>query len=62
MSKQEFIDKYLNLAISKKLTVFIVACYFAYIGKLTGEQWTVIATAYIGIVAYSETILKLKDK
>ena len=62
MSKQEFIDKYLNKAVSKKLTVFLIACYFTYTGKLTGEEWTVIATAYIGIVAFSETVLKLKDK
>lgn len=62
MSKQEFIDKYLNKAVSKKLTVFLIACYFTYIGKLTGEEWTIIATAYIGIVAFSETVLKLKDK
>lgn len=62
MSKQEFIDKYLGIAVSKKLTVFLIACYFTFSGKLSGDQWTVIATAYIGIVAFTETILKLKDK
>jgi len=62
MSKQEFIDKYLNKAVSKKLTVFLIACYFTYIDKLTGDQWTVIATSYIGIVAFTETVLKLKSK
>jgi len=62
MSKQEFIDKYLNKAVSKKLTVFLIACYFAYAGKITGSEWIIIATAYIGIVAFTETILRLKDK
>ena len=62
MSKQELIDKYLNKAVSKKLTVFLIACYFTHIGKLSGDQWTVIATAYIGIVAFTETVLRLKEK
>lgn len=62
MSRQEIIDKYLGKAISKKLTVFLIACHLTYIGKLTGDQWIIIATAYIGIVAVTETILKLKDK
>jgi len=62
MSKQEFLDKYLNKAISKKLTVFLIACGFAYSGKITGSEWIIISTAYIGIVAYTETILKLKGK
>jgi len=62
MSKQEFIDKYLNKAVSKKLTVFLISCYFAYMGKITGSEWIIIATAYIGVVAFTETILRLKDK
>lgn len=62
MSRQEIIDKYLNKTISKKLTVFLIACFFAHQGKLTGEQWTVIATAYIGIVGFTETLLRLKGK
>jgi hypothetical protein len=62
MSKQEFLDKYLNKAVSKKLTVFLISCYFAYMGKITGSEWIVIATAYIGVVAFTETILRLKDK
>lgn len=62
MSRQEFIDKYLNRTISKKLTVFLIATIGLFWGKLSGDQWTVIATAYIGIVAFTETVLKLKDK
>jgi hypothetical protein len=62
MSKQEFIDKYLNKTISKKLTVFLISCYFAYEGKITGSEWITISTAYIGLVAFTETILKLRDK
>lgn len=62
MSKQELIDKYLNKTISKKLTVFLIACYFANTGKITGSEWIVIATSYISIVAFTETVLRLKDK
>ena len=62
MSKQEFIDKYLNKTISKKLTVFLIACYFTQTSKITGSERIIIATAYISIVAFSETVLKLKNK
>ena len=62
MSRQEIIDKYLGKTISKKLTVFLIATVGLFGDKLSGDQWTVIATAYIGIVAFSETVLKLKDK
>jgi len=62
MSRQEIIDRYLGKAISKKLIVFIIATIALFSGKVTGTEWIVISTAYISIVAYSETILKLKDK
>lgn len=62
MSRQEFIDKYLGKAISKKLIVFIIATIALFTGKITGSEWIIISTAYISIVAYTETVLKLKDK
>lgn len=62
MSRQEIIDKYLGKAISKKLIVFIISTIALFTGKVTGTEWIIISTAYISIVAYSETILKLKDK
>jgi len=60
MSKQEFIDKYLNKTVSKTLSVTIIATFAMFFDKLTGVEWTVIATAYIGITKFSETVLSLK--
>lgn len=62
MSKQEFIDKYLNKAVSKTLSVTMIATAGLFMDKLTGAEWTIIATAYIGITKFSETVLKIKDK
>jgi len=62
MSRQEFIDKYLGRAISKTFTVFIIGTLFFGANKLTGAQWIVIATVYLGSTKATETILKLKDK
>jgi len=62
MSRQEIIDRYFGKAISKTFTVFIIATVALFKENLTGAEWTVIATAYIGSVKVTETILKLKDK
>lgn len=62
MSRQEIIDKYFGKAISKTFTVFIIATIALFTAHLTGTEWTIIATAYIGSVKVTETILKLKEK
>ncbi len=62
MSRQQFIDKYLNKAVSKTLSVTAIATVALFMDKLSGTEWTVIATAYIGITKFSETVLSLKDK
>ena len=62
MSRQEIIDRYLGKAISKTFTVFVIATCALFMKDLTGTEWTIIATAYIGSTKVTETILKLKDK
>jgi hypothetical protein len=62
MSRQEIIDKYFGKAISKTFTVFIIATVALFVTKLTGTEWTIIASVYLGSVKATETILKLKDK
>ena len=59
MSSREIIDKYLGKSISKTLMITLIATYGLF-DKLTGAEWTVIATAYIGATKWTETILKLK--
>lgn len=62
MSRQELIDRYLGKAISKTFTVFIIATVALFATKLTGTEWTVIASVYLGSTKATETILKLRDK
>lgn len=62
MSRQEFIDKYFGKAISKIFLVFIIGTIGLFTHNLTGSEWTIIATVYIGTEKAANTILKLKDK
>ena len=62
MSKQEFIDKYLNKTVSKTLSVTMIATVALFMDKITGMEWTVIVGAYIGATKWTETVLKLKNK
>ena len=62
MSRQEIIDRYLGKAISKTFTVFILATIALFTTKLTGAEWTNIASVYLGSTKATETILKLRDK
>jgi Fe-S cluster assembly ATPase SufC len=50
------IDKFLNRWISKKLTVFIVASYGLFGGKLDGDNWTILATGYVAIQGFSDIV------
>ena len=62
MSRQEIIDKYFGKAISKTFTVFIIATVALFTASLTGTEWTIIASVYLGSTKATETILKLRDK
>ena len=57
---QGFIDKLLSKAISRKLTVFIVACFALMAGVLDGDNFTFIAVAYIGTQGVIDLFLKSK--
>jgi hypothetical protein len=62
MSRQQFIDKYLNKTVSKTLSVTMIATVALFMDKITGTEWTVIVAAYISATKWTETVLKLKDK
>ncbi len=57
-----FVDKYLNKFISKKLTVFIIACVFVYTNKILSAEWVNIAMVYIGSQAAVDIVQKLRVK
>ena len=62
MSRQEILDRYFGKAISKTFTVFIIATIALFTASLTGAEWTIIASVYLGSTKATETILKLRDK
>ena len=58
------VDKILAFAISKKLTVFVVATVLAFTAVLNGEQWVTVAVMYIGTqgaIDFLLAVLKLKS-
>jgi hypothetical protein len=59
MSKEHF-DLILSKWISRKLLVFIVACGGLYSGTLTGADWVIIATTYIGVEGVTNIVERLK--
>ena len=56
------LDKILNSFISKKLTVFLIACIFLALEKIEGIQWVNIAMVYIGSQAAVDIIMKLRNR
>ena len=56
------IDQILNSWISKKLLVFIIACFFVGFGKITDQEFTNIAMVYIGGQVVVDSISKLRGK
>lgn len=57
-----FVDKYLNKFVSKKLTVFVIACIFVYLGKIAGTEWVNISMMYIGSQAAIDAIIALRNR
>lgn len=42
------VDKYLGRFISKKLTVFLIGCFFLWLGKVAPSDFVFLAVSYIG--------------
>tara|TARA_R110000868_G_scaffold95024_1_gene261658 strand:- start:76 stop:264 length:189 start_codon:yes stop_codon:yes gene_type:complete len=59
---KEKVDIILSKWISRKLMVFVVACFGLFSGVLTSTDWTILATAYVGMVGFYEIVTKLKNK
>jgi len=52
------LDKILEKIISRKLMVFLVACFGLFLGKLTSSDWVIIATAYITVQGVMDVFSK----
>ena len=59
MSRQEYVDKYLSKFISRKLIVFGIGSIALFTGNLTGDNWVVVATAYISMEGFTKIITEV---
>lgn len=59
MSRQEYVDKYLSKFISRKLIVFGIGSVALFTGNLSGDNWVVVATAYISIEGFTKVITEI---
>lgn len=60
MSKEQ-LDTIISKFISRKLLVFIIACFGLFIGNLTSSDWVIIATAYISIQGFTDIVKSLRS-
>jgi len=54
------LDIILSKWISRKLMVFVVGSFGLFSGNLNSGDWTILATAYVGMVGFTEIVMKLK--
>lgn len=59
MSNKEKIDFILSKWLSRKLTVFVIASVGLFLAKLDGDNWTIVATAYISIEGVTNIVERL---
>lgn len=62
MSRKEILDKIQNKWISRKLLVFVVACFGLFSGNLISSDWVIIATAYISLQGVTDIVERLMKK
>ena len=55
------LDAFLNNFISKKLSVFVVACFGLFSGTLNSGDWVTIAAVYIGTQGVIDAVSKLRS-
>ena len=55
------VDKFLSKWVSRKLSVFVVACFGLFSGNLTSSDWVIIATAYIALQGVTDIVERLKN-
>jgi hypothetical protein len=54
------LDTILNKLVSRKLSVFIVACFGLFSGNLDSGDWVIIGTAYISIQGITDIVQRIK--
>tara|TARA_R110000868_G_scaffold55421_1_gene172209 strand:+ start:399 stop:620 length:222 start_codon:yes stop_codon:yes gene_type:complete len=58
--QKEKLDLILNKWTSRKLLVFLISAVALFTGKLTGDSWVILATAYVGTEGIIDAVTRLK--
>lgn len=56
MSRKEKIDLLLSKWVSRKLSVLVIATVALFSGNLISGDWTILATAYVGIEGFTSIV------
>ena len=54
------VDLYLSKFLSRKLLVFVISAIALFTGKITGDSWIIVSTAYIGGETIIDAVTRLK--
>jgi len=54
------IDQILSKWLSRKLLVFVISAAALFTGKVDGDSWVIIATAYIGTEGIIDAVTRLR--
>ena len=54
------IDIYLSKFLSRKLLVFLISAIALFTGKISGDAWIIVSTAYIGGETIIDAVTRLK--
>jgi len=55
------VDSILSKWVSRKLMVFVVACFGLFSGTLTSNDWVIIATAYVSLQGFVDIVKQLRN-
>tara|TARA_R110002153_G_C13310292_1_gene496347 strand:- start:2285 stop:2479 length:195 start_codon:yes stop_codon:yes gene_type:complete len=62
MSTKQRLDYYLSKFVSRKLMVLIISVVALFTGSITGDNFIVISTAYIGGQSVVDAVSKLRRR
>ncbi len=60
--KYPILDKLMKRFVSKKLTVFIIACVFLFLDKVSSDDWVFLSIVYVGGQSLIDSIVAIKTK
>jgi hypothetical protein len=55
------LDRILNKWVSRKLSVFAVACFGLFSGTLESGDWVIVATAYVSLEGFADIVARIKS-